>query len=60
MRERESFSDLVKLTMGTFKEDAENSLEHMKDLIQLTEPPFQSAKKSNNEAGTSHFNEDEA
>ena len=60
MRERESFRDPMKLTLGTFKEDAENSLNHMKDLIQLIERPFQRAKKSNNEAGTNHFTEEEA
>ena len=36
MRERESFGDLVKITISIFKEDAEKILVHMRDLMQLS------------------------
>lgn len=37
---RESFGYLLRNTVSSFKEDAENSLKHMKSLMQLVEPPF--------------------
>ena len=60
MRERESFGDLVKIIVSTFKEDAEKILVHMRDLMQLTKPPFQHTTKGINEARTINANEDEA
>ena len=60
MRERESFGDLVRITISTFKEDAKKSLVHMRDLMQLLESPFQRANKDTNEAGTNNASEDEA
>ena len=58
MRERESFGDLLKLIIGTFKEYVERSLFHMIDIMQLLEPPFQQANKETNEVGTSKANEE--
>ena len=40
MREREIFGHLMKIIVSTFKEDAEKSLVHMRDLMQISEPPF--------------------
>ena len=57
MRERESFGDLVKITISTFKEDADKSLVHMRDLMQLSEFPFQHTNKDINEVGTNNANE---
>ena len=50
----------MKLTINTFKEDAEQGLVHMTDLMQLLEPPFQHANKDTKEADTNKANEDEA
>ena len=60
MRERESFGDIVKIIVSTFKEDVEKILVRMRDLMQLTESHFQHATKGINEAGTSNANEDKA
>ena len=59
MRERESFGDLVKIIVSTFKGDAKKSLVHMRDLMQLLELPFQRANKDINEFGTNNANGDE-
>ena len=60
MREQESFDDLVKIIVSTFKEDVEWILVHMTDIMQLSEPPFQRANKDTKEVGTSKANEDKA
>ena len=57
MRERESFGDLVKITVNTFKEDAEKILVNMRELMQLSELPFQRTNKDINEVGTNNANE---
>ena len=57
MRERESFGDLVKIIVSTFNEDAEKSLAYMRDLMQLSEFPFQHTNKDINEVGTNNANE---
>ena len=59
MRERESFGNLVKIIISTFKEDAEKILVHMRDLIQLLEPLFKCANRGINQDGTSNADEDE-
>ena len=46
MNERESFTELVKITVGTFKDDVERGLVHMKILLQLVEPPFQHGQRN--------------
>ena len=41
MNERESYVKLIRITMGTFKDDAESNLSHMRSLLRLSTPPFQ-------------------
>ena len=38
MNERDIFAELVRIIVGTFKEDAESNLVHMISLLQLAEP----------------------
>ena len=40
MHERESFGDMVKLTVSMFKEDVDHHMFHMTEVIHLSEPPF--------------------
>ena len=58
-RERESFGEWLNLTIITFKEDFEQILVHMKDIMQLSEPPFLWANKDCKGDNTSMANEDE-
>ena len=51
---------MVRITVSTFKEDTENNLVHMKNFMQLSEPPFQRDTKGTKEEETSKANEDEA
>ena len=60
MSERESFGDYMKLTVSTFKEEAEGALVHTMDFMPLSEPPFQHANKDTKETDTNKANEDEA
>ena len=60
MSERESFGDYVNLRVRTFKEDAEKGLNHMKGVMQLSEPPFSRDKKDDREDNTIMAMEDEA
>ena len=60
MSERESFGECVNLTINTFKEDAEKGLIYMKNLMQLSEPPFSRDKKDDREDNTIMAMEDEA
>ena len=41
MDERESYAELIHITVGKFKEEAESNLEHMRSLLRLSGPPFQ-------------------
>ena len=41
MNERESYTDLIHITVGKFKDEAENNLDHMRSLLRLLGPPFQ-------------------
>ena len=41
MNERESYTDLIHITMGKFKDETENNLDHMHILLRLSGPPFQ-------------------
>ena len=41
MNERESYAELIHITMGKFKDEAENNLGHMHSLFCLSAPPFQ-------------------
>ena len=66
MCERESFGDMVKLTINLFKEDVENNLRHMQDIIHLSEPPFHHpqgrkiANRSSKKGETSKVKDDKA
>ena len=40
MNERESYMELIHITMGKFKDEAENNLGHMHSLLCLSAPPF--------------------
>ena len=60
MNERESFDEMVKFTVSTFKEDAESGLVHMKILLQLVEPTFQRSQRKANDEGAINANGDEA
>ena len=60
MSERERFRDYVNLMVNTFKEDVEKVLNHMKNLMQLSEPPFSRANKDDNDVSTNKDLEDEA
>ena len=60
MSERESFGECVNLTVSTFKEDAEKGIIHMKNLMQLSEPPFSRSSKDDKDVSTSKSLEDEA
>ena len=40
-RERGSYAKLVCITVGKFKDEAENNLDHMHSLLRLSRPPFQ-------------------
>ena len=41
MDERESYVELIYITVGKFKEEAESNLDHMRSLLRLSGPPFQ-------------------
>ena len=41
MDERESYAELIRITVGKFKEEAESNLDHMRSLLRLSGPPFQ-------------------
>ena len=41
MNERENYAELIRITVGTFKDDAESNLIHMRSLLRLSTPPFQ-------------------
>ena len=41
MNERESYAELIRITVGTFKDDVESNLIHMCILLSLSAPPFQ-------------------
>ena len=41
MNERESYAELIRITVGKFKDEAENNLGHMRNLLRLSAPPFQ-------------------
>ena len=47
MNKRESFRDLVRIIVSTFKKDAEKGMIHMKILMQLREPLFQRGTEGN-------------
>ena len=59
MSERESFTEFVNLVVNTFKEDAEKWLIHMKNLMQVCEPPFNRANKDDKDVSTRKYLEDE-
>ena len=59
MSERESFGECVNLTINTFKEDVEKGLIHMKNLMQLSQPPFSRANKDDKGVSTNKSFEDE-
>ena len=40
MNERESYMELIHITVGKFKDEAENNLGHMHSLLCLSAPPF--------------------
>ena len=40
MNEQESYAEMVKVTVGIFKEDVENNLCHMNEVLRLSAPPF--------------------
>ena len=46
MWKQESFDDMVKLTVSMFKEDTEQDLVHMTEIMHLFEPPFQHPQRS--------------
>ena len=63
MRERESFGDMVKLTVNMFKEDADHNLAHMTYIIRLSKLPFQCPRGANRDSkgeGTIKSNEEGA
>ena len=59
MSEQKIFEDYMNLTVNTFKEDVEKGLNHMKNLIQLSKPPFNKAKKDDKKYDTNKAMEDE-
>ena len=40
INERESYAKLICITVGTFKDDAERNIVHMRSLLRLSAPPF--------------------
>ena len=40
IRERESFGEMVKLTVIMFKEDVEHNMVHMFEVICISKPPY--------------------
>ena len=40
MHERESFGEMVKISISMFKADAERNMDHMFEVSHLSEPPF--------------------
>ena len=40
MDERDSYADMVKVTVGIFKEYAENNMRYMNEVLRLSAPPF--------------------
>ena len=45
MDERECYVNLIRITMGKFKEEIESNLDHMRSLLRLSGPPFQRVSK---------------
>ena len=41
MDERESYTELIRITVGKFQEEAESNLKHMRSLLRLSGSPFQ-------------------
>ena len=58
MRERDNFGYLVKLTVSTFKEDAERILVLVTYIMKFSKIPFQHANKDTKEADTRKANDD--
>ena len=63
MNEMESYVELIRITMGTFKDDVESNLVHMRSLLRLSTPPFQRVPKNeevvmeeSSQASASHGN----
>ena len=40
MDERDNYTEMVRVIVGIFKEDAENNLRHMNEVLRLLAPPF--------------------
>ena len=40
MNERDSYVELIQITVGTFKDDAVRNIVHMRSLLRLSAPPF--------------------
>ena len=40
MDERDNYAEMVRVSMGIFKEDAENNMRYMNEALRLSAPPF--------------------
>ena len=40
MDERDNYTEMVRVTMGIFKEDVENNMRYMNEALRLSAPPF--------------------
>ena len=60
MSEQEIFGECLNLIVSTFKKDAEKGIIHMKNLMQLSDSPFNRANKDDKGVSTSKGFEDEA
>ena len=46
MEERDSYAELIRITVGKFKDEAKSNMDHMHSLLRLSGPPFQCVPKS--------------
>ena len=60
MNEIESFEDLVRITVSTFKEDVEKGLVHMKNMMHPSKYLFQRYTNGNNDEDDINAIEDDA